>query len=547
MQDIVNTILGLFRSILRFKWIALLIAWILSLLGWAIVYQLDEKYDASARIFVDSNRILKPLLEGIAVQPDINEQVNLLSRTLLNRPNLEKLARMSDLDVEATTDLEKEKLLNRLAEDVQLRGTFGSASVYNVTYSHTNPKLAKRLVQSLITIFVESAIGDERKDTEVTQEFLDRQKEYYEDQLVEADAKLAAFKRKNFGLLPDDREKNENKLDESKSALLEAQQGLAIAESKLQVYRKQLGRQSKNIVQSVQGGTSASELDLQIQELRKELSPLTARYTDRYPRIGQIRASISALEEQKALLSSIDTSESVDVSSLSNPLYEELQTQYTLAEIEVGALKRQVTDNTASVERLESSLDSMPDVAKELNRIVRGNESLLNSYHEILDRRESARLSEQVEQNVDDVVFRVIDPPFVSSSASGPGKQILSAGAFIVAIGAGLASALLLAQLAPVFYDTNTVAQSTNRPVLGTVGKNLSRQSLVFKSINWTLLLLAAGLLVVVFAVIEAYYLGILSADRVAALMNTPVGPMLEKFISITGSVVEEGTSRFGQ
>ena len=55
-------------------------------------------YSARARILVDSNRILAPLLEGITVQPDVIERVSLMSRTLLNRPNLERLARDSDLD-----------------------------------------------------------------------------------------------------------------------------------------------------------------------------------------------------------------------------------------------------------------------------------------------------------------------------------------------------------------------------------------------------------------------------------------------------------------
>jgi len=544
MQDIVKIVLDLYRSILRFKWLVLLFVWVLSLLGWAFIYQIDDKYDASARIFVDSNRILQPLLKGIAVQPDVTEQVNLLSRTLLNRPNLEKLASMSDLDVEATTDLEKELLLNQLARDVRLSGTRGNASVYNVTYSHSDPKLAKRMVQSLITIFVESAIGDERKDTEVTQEFLDRQKEYYEDQLVEADARLAEFKRSNFGLLPDDRDKNEEKLDGYKTALLEVQQGLAVAESKLQVYRSKLRKQPRT---RLRGGTSVSAVDSELEELRKELSPLTTRYTERYPRIQQIRERMSFLEEQRDQLSSSGAEENVNTTSISNPLFEELQTEYTLAEIEVGALRRQVADNTASVARLETDLDSMPDVAKELNRIVRGNESLLNSYHEILARRESARLSEQVEQNVDDVNFRVIDPPFVSSSPGGTGKEILSAGVFLVAVGAGLVSAFLLGQLVPVFYDVNTIETSTNRPVLGSVGKHVTRRLLIFNSISWTLLLLAAGLLVVVFAVIEAYYLGILSPDRMEAVMNSPIGPILEKFVSVISSIGEKSTSLVGQ
>lgn len=555
MQDIVNTVFGLFRSILRFKWIVLLCACVLSLPGWAYIYQIDERYKVSARVFVDSsNSLFKPSLEGTTGQPDIDEQVNLLSRTLLSRPNLERLARMSDLTVETTTDLEKEKLLDSLAEDVRLKVTRRNTSVYKVTYGNSDLPLAKRMVQSLITIFMENVTGGERKDTQVTKELLDQQnldqrKEYYEAQLVEAEAKLAAFKQINIGLLPEDREENNRKLDGFKTALLEAQQQLAVAESKLEVYRNQLGQQPVTIVQ---GGLTASVLESELQELRSELLLLYGQHTEEYRQIVELqivelRNRVNALEEERAKLNSTGVAENVNVVSVSNPLFEELQAQYTLAEIEVGALKRQVTDNTASIEELEIKLESMPDVARELNQIQRGNESLLNGYHEILDSRESTKLSEQVEQNADSVFFRVIDPPFVSYRPSGPGKEILSAGVFIVAIGAGLMSAFLLNQLSPVFYGTNTVEKRTSRPVLGSVGKPLPWPLIIFKSINWILFLLVAGLLVFIFVIIEVYYMGILPSDRVDAVMHSPIGPLLEKFVSVTASAVEKSKSILGR
>ena len=97
MHEIYEKVVDVVRAILRFRWTVLFVAWAILVPGWAAIWQLDDMYTARARIFVDSNQILKPLLEGIAIQPDVNERVALLSRTLLNRPNLEKLARETDL------------------------------------------------------------------------------------------------------------------------------------------------------------------------------------------------------------------------------------------------------------------------------------------------------------------------------------------------------------------------------------------------------------------------------------------------------------------
>ncbi|MBK7744621.1 MAG: hypothetical protein IPI40_13670 [Betaproteobacteria bacterium] len=55
--------------------------------------RIPDKYEASARIYVDTQSVLKPLMSGIAIQPNIDQQVMILSRTLISRPNVEKLVR----------------------------------------------------------------------------------------------------------------------------------------------------------------------------------------------------------------------------------------------------------------------------------------------------------------------------------------------------------------------------------------------------------------------------------------------------------------------
>ena len=108
MQEILAQAFAYVWGVWRFRWMALAIAWVVALVGWIYIAQLPSQYEASARIHVDSNTVLRPLLRGLAIQPNINQRIQLMSRTLLSRPNLEKLSRMTDLDLQAQTEAEAE-------------------------------------------------------------------------------------------------------------------------------------------------------------------------------------------------------------------------------------------------------------------------------------------------------------------------------------------------------------------------------------------------------------------------------------------------------
>ncbi len=99
MQELIAQIFGYLLGIWRFRWLALFVAWGIALAGWGFVAQMPDKYRASARVHVDTNSVLRPLLQGLAIQPNIDQRVALMSKTLLTRPNLEKLMRMADLDI----------------------------------------------------------------------------------------------------------------------------------------------------------------------------------------------------------------------------------------------------------------------------------------------------------------------------------------------------------------------------------------------------------------------------------------------------------------
>ena len=199
MDDLIRQALVALRGMWQRRWIGLAAAWIVAIVGTTAVLRIPDKYEASARIYVDTQSVLKPLMSGIAIQPNIDQQVMILSRTLISRPNVEKLVRMADLDLGANSKREQEALIDELMKTLTIQTT-GRDNLYTLAYRSTQPDKAKRVVQSLVSIFVESSLGGKRKDSDAAKKFIDEQIKNYEKKLEEAEARLKDFKLRNITL-----------------------------------------------------------------------------------------------------------------------------------------------------------------------------------------------------------------------------------------------------------------------------------------------------------------------------------------------------------
>src|SRR3990167_1720940 len=121
MDELIRQLFTASRAMWKHRWLGLGVAWVVTAIGTFVVLSVPDKYEASARIFVDTQSILKPLMSGLAVQPNVEQQVVMLSRTLISRPNIEKLIRMSDLDLGSSSKAGQEALVERLTKDLQIK------------------------------------------------------------------------------------------------------------------------------------------------------------------------------------------------------------------------------------------------------------------------------------------------------------------------------------------------------------------------------------------------------------------------------------------
>ena len=106
-----DSILEFLNAIWGRRWYAIAVAWFVCLIGWGAVATIPDQYQVFARVFVDTSSLLRPLLRGIAVEPNIQDEVQLMRQTLLSRGNVEKVMRMTDLDLNVTTEAQKEGLI----------------------------------------------------------------------------------------------------------------------------------------------------------------------------------------------------------------------------------------------------------------------------------------------------------------------------------------------------------------------------------------------------------------------------------------------------
>ena len=306
MEDILRQLSVILRSMWLYRWWGLAAAWIVGPIAAAAVYLLPDRYEASARVYVDTQSILKPLMSGLAVQPNVDQQINILSRTLISRPNVEKLIRMADLDLAAKSKEEREALIVAVTKALQIREA-GRDNLYTLAYTDTDPQRAKRVVQSMVSIFVESGLGDKRKDSDTARRFIEEQIKAYEQRLIEAENKLKEYKLRNIGTVGSGAPDYFRKMTEATEQLNQARLALREAENSRDALKRQFTGEDSMILPERM--TSASLAAVSVPEL--DASVLKSVLPDLEVLLERPIADAPALSPQAASLRLVHVIESL--------------------------------------------------------------------------------------------------------------------------------------------------------------------------------------------------------------------------------------------
>lgn len=475
MDEVIRQAIAALRAMWNHRWLGLAVAWVVGLIGAGVVLRVPDKYEASARIYVDTQSILKPLMSGLAVQPNVEQQVMMLSRTLISRPNVEKLIRMADMDLGNLSKADQDALVERLMKTLEIKST-GRDNLYTLAFRDPEPEKAKRVVQSLVSIFVESGLGEKRKDSDSAKKFIDDQIRSYEKKLEEAESRLKEFKLRNIDTQTADGKMGTERLGDVSTQLAKARLDLREAENSRDALKRQIVGEDPVLMPDAGGvgdsGISIPEIDGRIEAMKRNLDSLLQRYTEQHPDVLGTRRVIKDLEEQKkqevaARKKAAASNPAVSVNN--NPVYQQLKVSLAEAEANVASLRTRVAEYEARYHRLTETMRNMPQLEAEFAQLNRDYEVHKKNYEGLVARRESASLTGDLESAAGIADFRLIDPPRVSPNPVAPNRVLLLPLGLVAALAAGFFAAFVMSQVRPVFLDGRALREATGLPLLGTV------------------------------------------------------------------------------
>jgi len=489
---LVGEVLEEIRGAWRFRWLALATALGVALAGWSVVFALPDLYEAEAKVFVDTRTALKPVLQGLAAEQDVNGQLNYVRQSLLSATQLDEIARQDGVvPAKLTNPVQEESLLDQFGGriGITVRSAAGdheeedratAGTIYRITYEDGDRARSLRVVHTLLDKLVNETLGGKRAGSESAQRFLETQVEDYEKRLSAAEERLAEFKKRNIGLMPTEQGGYFSELQAEMAAIANDETKLQKARTRRDVIVGQLhgdvaiaATAAPEPAPGAAGAVSGTDINSRIAQAQERLDELRVRYTDKHPDVIAALQTLNDLKQRRAAelesLKKGDAGAAAMTGASANPVYQSLEQQLDQTDIEIADLTTDLAQHRQKAVQLRGLLDTAPQVEAEYTQLTRDYDVNTAEYKALLENYEKARLGERAD-NAGSVRFDIVQPPTADFAPVWPRRVLLLAGAFAAALAAGCGVAYAAHLLRPVFSSVRALAQETDARVLGAVG-----------------------------------------------------------------------------
>lgn len=450
----------------HWRWLAAGLAWLICLAGWAFVTRIPNVYEANARLYVDADAVLTPLLQGVALENSPVNQVDMLQRTLLSRPNMEKLISKTDLALQISGPSDLERMVHNLAIEIHIIPQ--TRNLFTISYRNQRPKLAYDVVQTVLGLFIESKAGSNRTDMENARRFLDQQISRYEEKLRQMEAQRAAFDAKYVGLLPD-ANGGASRLDSARSAVASLQEALKQAQLREDLAKRQLQATPATIPAGTDPLTGMATQGPAANEPRacQDLDAARTRFTDLNPTVVTLKAACEDARKHETVAGPHGWVVAAG-RSISNPVAEKLRLQIFDLEAAIASIQQQIADKSAERDRLDAMARNAPGIQAQYTDMLRDYGVVRKNYEELIERREAMRIAAAADTEAEKVKLQVVDPPQVPNIPIAPNRILLISVVLPIGLAAGIGGAVLLQQFDTSFQTADELL-ALGCPVVGAV------------------------------------------------------------------------------
>ncbi|MBV9483061.1 MAG: lipopolysaccharide biosynthesis protein [Acidobacteria bacterium] len=433
-----------YLSMLRRRlWVILVPTVIAPAVGFGVSYLFHAKYTSSATVLVEEPKVpgdlVKPIITEDALRRITGLEQQVLSRNRL-QPVVERLglarnAEEADGVIVAVREGLDISPVPLTAGGKKPAGSQSDIPGFNVNLTYSNPAVAQQLCGQITSLLIEENLKSREQVAQGTTDFLNRQVEEAKNALDERDAKLAAFKKRYSGQLPEDADSNlkvlmalNSQLDASTQAISRAQQDKAYTESVL--------AQQVSAWKASASTTSPQALQQQLTNLQAQLIQLEARYTDDYPDVIKTKADIAEVERRLSQISSAKPDPGATTLNLAEP------PEIRQLRVQIHQYEEVIQQGTAQQKRLQDEIKTYqgrvalsPAVEEEYKKLTRDYDSAQKFYDELLAKRSQSEMATSMEQQQQGEQFHLLNPASLPTDPSFPNRLLFAGGG----AGAGLA------------------------------------------------------------------------------------------------------------
>jgi polysaccharide chain length determinant protein (PEP-CTERM system associated) len=462
-------------AILKRRWVMI---GLLTILGGGIAILtariLPKRYTSQTLVLVQQPTVPESYVKAV-VSEDINQRLAGMQQQILSRSRLEQLIRRFALYKNEIDQVPMGDLVERLRKTITVTPIQAMAETraqnlpgFTITVSTDDPHLAQQLCSTITSMFMEENLQLRQDQAQVTTEFLGKQLEDAKAKLDEQDAKLAAFKRRFLGSLPDQEQTNLNllaglnsQLEAATEALARAQQDKSFAESVL--------TQQVAALQATKAGQNPDTLQQQLALLQNQLTSLQAKYTADHPDVIKLKVDIVNLKSKIAEADDLQNSAGTEKAARAS--VETIQIQQLRAQVHqydqvIKERASQEDDIQKQIKIYQARVQSSPAVEQEYKQITRDYQTALDFYTDLLKKRDLSAMASDLERQQQGEQFRILDPANLPDNPSFPQVPLFALGGLCGGMALGMALGLLLEMQDTSMRSERDVELALRLPVL---------------------------------------------------------------------------------
>lgn len=425
--------------------------------AFGIALYLPSRYTSQSLILIEQQRVPDAFVQPVITE-DLNARLATMQEQILSRTRLEAIVERYGLFKKDMKGVPMEQLAKRLRQAIDLtaiKPIMSSRSRdqvlpgFSISVTLEAPRVAQQVCTEIASMFIEENLRQRERAAQGTTSFLQGQLDDAKRSLDEQDAKLAAFKRKYMGMLPDEMQTNLNLLSTLNTQLEAVTQALNRAQQDKTYTESLLAQQVSTWEQmnAMKDGNAPPQdtLEQQLADLQNRMVVAEARYTSEHPDVIKLKAAMEELRKKIRERETDAGKESSRKSSLS-PMTEPAQIQQLRSQLHMD--QEAIRVNSAEQERLkqrinlfESRLQLSPVVEQEFKQLTRDHETALQLYNDLLRKKDQSAMATDLERKQQGEQFRIMDPPSLPEKPSFPNRPLFALAGFGggLALGVGLA------------------------------------------------------------------------------------------------------------